>query len=516
MNEKKADDGVFEFTLRDFYFVLFRHKKKTLALFFFIVVAFTLYVLSIPDVYLSEAQLLVKVGRESLEMIPTADQDRAVSMSRNQKQDLYTEIEILKSRDVFEELVNRIGIESFIVASNEVDGGDGDDSAIDLSGINKDQIFDKIVSYLMKNIFVNTKIESNIIEIMFAHPNPEMAHDVVSQLIDIFIEHHMKIHYANNQYDFFNDQANDAKRALDEVEAKLAKIKNQLEISSITEYSSILLSRIESLRLDLDNNKTAFVESQSKINSLENTLKHLPETVEMERITGNENTLNKLYELQLKEHELLSKYSEDNFQVKEIRNQIKEAKKLLNDESQVNQGINSTYQSLQEELINEKTKLESLTAITKEQNVLLAKTKEELRDLNNLDLEISQLERDRETYLSNYNKYKSSLEEARIDQVVQQQNLSNIRILQPATQPVRPMATKKRRNLAMGLFMGLFGAVGTAIISEFLDHTIKRQEDIEKQLGLRTLAIIPDYASGKQVLKRKKITKSNNNVAIKT
>ena len=83
------------------------------------------------------------------------------------------------------------------------------------------------------------------------------------------------------------------------------------------------------------------------------------------------------------------------------------------------------------------------------------------------------------------------MEEAKVDLVVQKQNMSNIKILQPATYPRLPIATRKYRNLALGIFLGFFGSIGLAFVSEYVDHSIRSKEDIEKRLQLRMLVSIP-------------------------
>ena len=502
MNSKFTEDSLVEFTLRDFYFIVFRRKKKILGVFFFAVIATFLFVKSIPDIFVSEAQLLVKIGRESMEMIPTADQGRAVSISRGPS--VYTEIEILKNPEIYEELVDTIGIEAFIDREN-FPSVNTDTTAADISvsNIKFDLVRarENIIFHLNKSIDVSRKESTNIIVIRYTSTNPELAHTVVSNLIDIFYEKHIDVHYSSSTYDFYVEQVDSTKKALNTIEKKIAELKNELNIGSSGEYRPNFESRIESYQNEIDLNSTAIAVSGSKITVLKKNLKILPEVIETERITGNENTINELLSLRIKEQELLSKYSEENIQVKEIRRQITEAEKILNNRSQVNQGVNTTYQELLLNLMLEETNLASLKAKDKEQREMLANLTSKISQVNFSGLEIGQLERERGILSANYMKYRESLEEANVEQIVQRQKLSNIKVLQSPTIPTRPLATRKRRNFALGIFMGFFGSIGLAFVSEFMDHTIKRQEDIEKKLQLRTLAIIPEYP-GKNLKKK--------------
>jgi capsular polysaccharide biosynthesis protein len=92
---------------------------------------------------------------------------------------------------------------------------------------------------------------------------------------------------------------------------------------------------------------------------------------------------------------------------------------------------------------------------------------------------------------TNYKKYFDKLEQARIDHALEMVKISNISVVQPATYPIKPVRPKKLLNIALGLFLGIFGAIGLAFISEYMDHTFKKPEDITQILDLPILATIP-------------------------
>ena len=66
MPEPLLQENVPERSLRDVYYVLFRHKWKMILVFFFVVVAATVYTLRLPEIYQSEAKLLIRVGQETV------------------------------------------------------------------------------------------------------------------------------------------------------------------------------------------------------------------------------------------------------------------------------------------------------------------------------------------------------------------------------------------------------------------------------------------------------------------
>jgi len=169
MNERLSESKSSEFTLREFYNILFRNKKKILIFFFSTVIISWAYVVNIPDVYLSEALLLVTAGRENVQMIPTTD--RAVTVDRSNN--LNTEIEILRSRKVIEEAVDQIGVQAFLNTNLHYDNIPDDQVK---------QIHENITLSLLNNISYNIQRNTNVIQISYTSTSPELAQKVISTL----------------------------------------------------------------------------------------------------------------------------------------------------------------------------------------------------------------------------------------------------------------------------------------------------------------------------------------------
>lgn len=60
--------------------------------------------------------------------------------------------------------------------------------------------------------------------------------------------------------------------------------------------------------------------------------------------------------------------------------------------------------------------------------------------------------------------------------------------VQNSTEPVSP---RPLLNLAISLLIGLIVGIGTALIIDFLDKSIKTERDIEKELGIPILGVVP-------------------------
>ncbi|MFC1512084.1 GumC family protein [Candidatus Latescibacterota bacterium] len=481
MNNILSESTLSEFTLKDFYYIIFRNKKKILFIFFATLILSVAYVIRIPDLYISEAMLYVRVGRENINMIPTSDASNTFTISPSE---VLNEIQLIKSREVIEALVSEIGFQPFM-KNNEI-------PIENLTNAQYALIRESIVLYLSDNIIVNSQ-DTDIIDISYANESPELAQMVVSKLINISLEKHFEIHYSSSasDFNFYEEQLAQTQLRLMAVEDKINDIHKKLNISSFEDQRIMLINRTGTLQEQLDRNNTAISASKSKIQNYEQKLNELPDTLENESFTSNEYLIKELYSLQLKERELLSKYSEENVNVETIRSQIDEVNKQIANGSHANNSNFLTYQQVNQDLISEQASIDAVEAQNTELEKMISDINQELQTLSTTAIDISRLQREKTILSDTYVRHSRSLEESRIDEVVQKQNILNVSILQPATYPQFPVQSRKLRNLALGLFFGLFGGIGLAFVSEYLDHSIRRKEDIEERLQLRMLGSIP-------------------------
>jgi capsular polysaccharide biosynthesis protein len=76
-------------------------------------------------------------------------------------------------------------------------------------------------------------------------------------------------------------------------------------------------------------------------------------------------------------------------------------------------------------------------------------------------------------------------------------DVSNVRITEKAQLPMYPVNPNKKRNLLLGAILGLMIGIGISFLWEYLDRSLRTEEDVEKYLGLPVLAIIPLATKGK-------------------
>ncbi|MFB0525788.1 MAG: GumC family protein, partial [Phycisphaerae bacterium] len=514
-----------ERSLRDLYYVFFRHKWKMILFFLAIVVIVAVHAFCAAKIYRSEAKLLVQVGRESVALDPTATTGPIITIARSHESEINTELGILKSQELAEKVVDSIGPEVFLKPSEEefsVEGAGrekvkeaerqvdapakGFRSLYEWLGLATPLISDRdmVVLEVMDNLEVATQVDrtgsSSIINVSYEAPNPKLAQRVVTKLIDFYQEKHIAVHRTPGSYQFFTQQCDHLRAKLAESEKELQNLRNQSGISSLEEQQGVVLGRIGALQTDIDVAEAALAASKARAQALQQTLAQTPDLVVTGATVGLPNAAvdamrTRLYELQILEQDLVSRFERDSRQVQDVRQQIAAAQALMERERQeratLTKGLNATHTAVQTALFTEQAALSSLEAQVGTVRGQLADAQAELKALNDAGVKITALTREIEIQEANYRRYSENLEQARIDHALESGKISNINVVQSATLPIKSVRPRKTLNLLLGLLLGTFGGVMLAFFCEYLDHSIKTPDEVEEKLRLPTLACIP-------------------------
>ncbi len=523
MPEQSAGERYPERSLRDFFSILFRHKWK--GFLFFIVVMATVAVgtFNAANVYQSEAKLMVRIGRESATLDPTAAATgQVINVGQSRESEINSELAILKSRELAQKVVDALGPIVFLKNSSENDQKASVNGPLHefkkklrewrvgvsklFGGIQLSQpMEDREIALIKftKNLTIEAPKNSSILSITYEDENPKLARTAVAKLIDFYMDKHIMIHRNPGSYEFFEKEASGLRAQLAKVEESLRDLKNKTGVASIEEQRKVILTRLGTQQRDVEETEAALSVSKAKVESLKKDLAGIPATMVTQKtetvgnaIYGGELMKSKLYELRLKEQELLSKYKETSVPVQEIRRQIAEAQTILAKEEPgrsqaVTEGINLNHQQIQLNLLTEVAALSSLQAKANIVKAHIIEAKKDLRHLNDTETRMMNLQRELGLQEAKYRKYHENLDQARIDQALEIQKISNISIVQPATVLMEPVRPRKELNLILGFILAILGGVGLAFFSEYLDHSIRTPQDVEEKLQLPLLASIP-------------------------
>ena len=503
-------------SLRDLCHILFRHNAK--ASLFFCVVLATVFLgtFFVSETYTSNAKLMVRLGKESVSLDPTATTGQLANVEPEFDSQINSEVSMLESRDLAGKLVDIFGPEIFLSGSPPAET----DPALvkfrtsianwvkrafrglsRLRGKEERQLLeakrrDAAVMVLTKELRVERDKDNNIISVTFESDNPALARKVLTILIALYLDKHINAYRTKGSFAFFSKQHGLLEDTLAKTEEKLADFKKQL---GVLPSRDTLLDQTATIESELEKTESDLAASNANIHTYKGKLSGIPETLVASESTGMPNSardvlVQRLNDLKLKEHELLSTYLEESIPVCEIRKQIAEANSLLaqtHPSRQVTTAINHSHQQIEIALIQQEALYSALKAKEVILRLQLGDATAQLRRVIDTETQLAKMQRDLDIQDSAYRKYSRSMEQARIDEALQFDKISNISIIQPPSYELQPVRPRKVLNIALGMFVAIFGAIGLAYFAEFIEHTFNRPEDIESRLGVPAVATLP-------------------------
>ena len=488
MRKKKT-----EISKRDIYRIMFRHKRKCLTLIALVTILTSYYLCFAPRSYLSEGKLFVRLGRENVALDPTAtlSQGPTVAVPHSREDEINSLVDLLTSRALIEKVVDRLGPHTVLGKP-----------ALSVSRVGSEDTLsdrEKAVISLEKSLSVSPVKKTNVIRVAYKANSPELAQLLVNELMNGYLVEHVKINRTPKAYEFLQKQTERIRENLTTAEAKLRDLQNQTGLSSLEDQRQLLVRRISSLQEELAETQSELESSIAETRLLRSSLSGIDRLQVTVRSNGlaidnqaTEDVRRELYNLQLREQELRAKYTDEHYEVIHIREQIAEPKKLFSKTTGISP--DSHEEQITEtpaELIEREPALASLAAKVGSLRSQLEAAERELVLFNNSGMHVAKLQREIELLDANYRKYSTNLEQSRIDDSMEEERISNLSIVQPATLNRKPVSPKRLIVLIAGFCAAFGGAVALALVAESLDHTCKSADDMETLLGIPTLATIP-------------------------
>jgi uncharacterized protein involved in exopolysaccharide biosynthesis len=489
-------------SLRDFLHVLFKRKMQVVLFFGATVCSVGIGTLLVKPTYEAISQILIKVGRENIYVptVPTSGNLNPV-FSFNREEQINSEIEILKSRFLAEKVVGSLGPATIYPALESPGRGiaghffGNPDTTGRPAG-------EKALLKLQKALTVESVKKSEVIDVSFRHQDPQMAATVVNTLVNLYLDHHLQVHKTPQSYDFFREQSQILRKRLEQSEEALEIFKTQHDVTSLEEERSLLLKQEADLRTALNQTLSQGAETENRIHQLRSQLATTPQTVPLdEEINQNPYTIStlqtKLVELELREHELLSKYTEQSRLVQNVRQEIQTVKEKLAEQEatqygKTRSGVNKVYQDLHQELLRSQADMKALKAKEETQQAHLADYQKELAKLSGIEKELNHLTQQVEVDRQNYRLYLTKFEESRISDAMDTEKIANVSVIEPARPPLKPVSPKVALNMVLAVFLGGFGGLGLAFFVEYLDDSLEKTDQVEECLELPVLATIPE------------------------
>lgn len=318
--------------------------------------------------------------------------------------------------------------------------------------------------------------KTNIIKVSYSNTDPVRARDVVNTLVQAYLDQTIsfKTEEASRTVRFVEDQLKGTRDELDQSEKNLQTYKSASGVVKLDTEAEELIKKLS----DIEKDRAAVVLSRKQVEFALNALQearrkgqiYTPAAFRDDPLVAGMAT--RLTELEVQRRAQVSENTEDHPQVKDLRAQI----------DQVQKKIQATYETMRLNLTKQEVNIQQQ----------LLEYEARMRTLPAAERDLARLMRLSKVNADIYMFLLQKHEEARIAKA---STISNINVVDPAITPDTPIKPQKRKNLLLGLLVGLMFGVGAAFFMDYLDDTIKDEEEAKRALGWPLLATIPAIES---------------------
>lgn len=394
-----------------------------------------------------------------------------------------TQYELLESRGLAERVVKSLDLMNDS-AFNPGAGPERKD-AKGTTAEDDEATLGRLANQLKGGLSVEPVRNTQLVRLSFHSSSPEFAARAANAFAESFIDMGVQDRYASagKASTFLSTQIETLKGEIADKESQLQAFSRSSDIVTLDPASNVTLQRLEALNGGLMDAKKQRIQKEAKYHEV---LSAPPETV-ADSLSGG--VVSDLRSEQIKmerEYETKLKTFKPEWPAMfELKAKIERGQQHLNKvvREMVDKARNSAYSDYQAALRQEQSMLQEL-----------AGSKKEAIDQSSAAVQYTNLKVEIETRRELLDELLRQQSETEVAARMQDTRESNIRIIDHALVPDGPFKPSLRKDLTYGLLIGLLIGIGCSLLIEFLDRTLKTPEEVERRLGVPTLAVIQDIA----------------------
>jgi len=451
----------------DYWRVIRSRKEIILAVTILVVITGAAYTFTMPKVYMAETR--IEVHQDSLDI----EVFNRTAMPTYNPFFLRTEFEIIQSKPILYEVIRNLNLREAWGKTMTSDG----------SPLRMEDTY--IV--LSRSIRVEQYRDTSLIAIRVFRPDPKEAADIANQIASVYLEHRLaqKHREITRGLEALQNELQKQKIILDQAEERLEVMRKDLGVALIG-------SRLQGGGMQSDKVRLQQLEAdrgQARVDMLVRKARYdqLAELDDEALLFASNYIVNdqalanlrrQLMDVEVNLRHMLETYGKNHPEVLRVVAARDELRKQISDTlAGLKQGLRADYE----------VALAKVNAIEEELRLVreadIASERERFLPFEKAEREV-RLQRDIFQSL-----------QARIAQegIELQVPRTPVDIVDPAEAPRqdRYVSPKIALNIFLSLIIGLGAGIGLAYFIEYLDTSVKTVDDVEKNLGLSVLGVIP-------------------------
>ena len=453
--------------LKDLFQVVMDNKKKIAAITAAFMIAGGAYLCIASPVYQSTSLLRIKqdngLGDSLMSKVSGGN-------TLDDKQRMMTDAEILKSRNVVLPVIEK------------TEERDDDGELPDYE------------SYVKKHIVTKPYKDTEILEVDVTGKSPEQAQKANNLIIKGFMNRLTELSHDEQKRtrEFLEKRLAASKDELSQAEDKLQQYQAANKMYSTDDQMKQLTDKLNIVDKAKAENQLNLETAQAGLSSVNEQLSSAGVSIADSPAIQQYKT--QLAQLEATKASYVGKYTDEHPKMQEINNQIATTKANLDTEigNIVSQQAPSSN-AVQQGLLADKFKNEAAIAVAQSKKTALdqmdAQNNAIISSLPKKEQGFVRVKRDANVANEIYIMLAKRLEEAKVAEVMVP---NEVQVVDAATLPEKPIKPRKMLIMAIATILGLLLGMGGVVAQSLLYRKIRTAEDVEKELGLPVLGMVPD------------------------
>ncbi len=437
------------------------HLIKIVAFVVLAVLATALVTIRLTPIYESTATLYI--DRSAEKDIVGKDSEAATSYSSDADAFLASQIRLLQSDSVVRPLAERYNL-----LETEKQINPAKEDPVKVARIRSAPI-------VLKGLHITRPPNTFILQIAYQSPDPRVAMEVANGIANSYIEHIYDIRFKSTESlsRFLAVQQDELRAKMETSAARLAALEKELNVINPEEKTNILSARLLQLNTEYTKIQGERVQAESLYNSL--TSGSVEAALGSSQSEELRSIIKRLHEEQQRFADIKARYGPNHPEYARLQSTVAE----------LDNQVKASVQLLAKQASTEFQR-------TRDQEALIKKdvddTKAQYDQLNLRSFEYQRAKQEAEADRTLYEELVKKIREGQINAGFKNDMVRLADAARPASKPVYPSVPL---NLGIAFIVSALLALGTVIVADQIDTTIKNPDEVAHGLNTRVIGVLP-------------------------
>lgn len=455
----------------------------------------------LPSYYESDAIIYMQPQRVTSQVVATPQKNELNEQLQSVAQEILSRSKlrsIIETNNLYPEYRGSVGIEQAII-----------------------KLRDKILITPVESVGGQKENLMQTFRLSFDHHDPKVAYDVANALSNLFIEESIVSQQAEvlGTKEFLDGELRDARALLEKTESQVQEFETQ-HFGKLPEHLEQAVARLQTAQKQLESNGELIIADSQRLEFLQQELRivqdaGLAKEGTKDLISGDPRQ--GLAQLERALEVLQTKYSDKHPDVVNTKKQIDLLKQQLANgggkasgfyrrgSASLLAGASTDARTVRAQINDLNVEISRLKNENSTLKDTIAKLQKDIEDMPAVEQQMVKIRRDYETVKKNYERLLGASKDAELQSnLVRSQKGAQFKIVEPAAVPVIPAGPNRLIVGAGALGLSLLVLCGSPILFFFLSSSFKFRQEVEDELGIDVLGVVPPMDSPDALLHKRR------------